>query len=96
MTARSHRVAVDLRLDVDDLLGVGLEPGGVDLCKVGRTTTTAAASTAGGRARWSMQKSQHELKGVGGKAERERRDGEAGRGTELAADAAAALAAARR
>ena len=95
MTARSHRVAVDLRLDVDDLLGVGLEPGGVDLCEVGRTTT-AAASTAGGRARWSMQKSQDELKGVGGKAERERRDGEAGRGTELAADAAAALAAARR
>lgn len=31
MAARRHGVAVDLGLDVDDLLGVGLQPGDIDL-----------------------------------------------------------------
>lgn len=31
VTTVGHRVAVDLRLDVRDRLGVGLEPGDVDL-----------------------------------------------------------------
>lgn len=33
MAAALHGVAVDLRLDVDALDGVGLEPRGVDLCE---------------------------------------------------------------
>ena len=41
MAARLHLVAVDLGFDVDALGGVGLEPRDVDLCEVGRTTTTA-------------------------------------------------------
>lgn len=31
MAAGGHREAINLRLDVDNLLGVGLQPGDVDL-----------------------------------------------------------------